>query len=280
MRLELGVIGAATVLLAFAVPAGGAAPAAADVELNIGAAVTTGSTRPPALVPNGGSVTVTRKTFWVDLEVSLISTTPGGRVKVRAELGGGLRWGADEPDPTESCTSTPTSGECLAADLQPVTGQSSTGWTWQVVAAENGSYSFRAEIVEAPDVDPVLANNSSSITIVVNEATGGSGGGGGGGASQVSASAVKVVPSKPKAGSAVVASVRVTRDGVGVRPTRVACSATVGGAKLRTAAKAATGLAACSFKPPRSAVGKRLTGSIAFQAGGRGFARRFAVRIG
>lgn len=280
MRLGRTAITGAIAATALVVSTAGAAPAAADVELNIGAALTTGSTRPPALVPNGGSVTVARKTFWVDLEVSLISTTPGGRVKVRAEVGGGLRWGADEPDPSESCTSTPTSGECLAPDLQPVTGQSSTGWTWQVVAPENGSYTFRAEIVEAPDVDPVLANNSSSITIVVNEPTGGGGGGGGGGEGSVSASAVKVVPSKPKAGSTVVASVRVTRDGVGVRPTRVICAAAVGGAKLRTAAKAATGLAACSFKPPRSAVGKRLAGSIAFQAGGRGFARRFAVRIG
>ncbi|HUF75777.1 MAG TPA: hypothetical protein VMM35_05830, partial [Longimicrobiales bacterium] len=54
--------------------------------------------------------------------------------------------------------------------------------------------------------------------------TGGGGGGSGGGGTGVSASAAKLTPAKPKAGSAVTATVRVTAGGAPIRPTGIACA--------------------------------------------------------
>ena len=277
----LGVVAAAVV-----VTAAGASPASVDVELNLGATSTgLGSAAP--LTPSGGTATVTRRDFAVHAEISLITSAAGGRPKIRFELGGGLRWGADDPDPTEGCTNTPTTADCtLDVDLQPITGQTSGGWSWNAVAPQNGTYTFSGEIVELAEPDPVPANNSATITIVVNEGTGGGSGPGGGGSGgggeggSVVSAAAKVTPSKPKAGATLVATSRVTRGGSPIRPSGVACSASVGGTKLRTVPKAASGIASCLVKTPKSARGKRLTGSISFRAGGRAFAKPFAARLG
>ena len=277
----LGVMAAAVV-----VTAAGASPANVDVELNLGA-TSTGVGSAAALTPSGGTATVTRRDFAVHAEISLITASPGGRAKLRFELGGGLRWGADDPDPTEGCTSTATTADCqLPDELQPLTGQSSGGWSWNAVAPQNGTYTFSGGIVELAQPDPVPANNSATITIVVNEETGGGtgpgggGSGGGGGGGSVVSAAVKVTPSKPKAGATLVATSRVTRGGAPIRPSGVACSASVGGTKLRTAPKAASGIASCLVKTPKSARGKRLTGTISFRAGGRAFRKPFAARLG
>lgn len=268
----------------------GAAPSNVDLELNIGASLTTSQSAVPTLIPNGGTVNISRRTFVVLVDVSLITPAPGGRPKVRVELGGGLRWGTDDPDPTEGCTSTPTTGECQLPDLQPIPGQTGGGWFWDVVAPADGTYTFSGEVFDLPQPNPVLSNNSSTITIVVKEETagsegssggsGGGGSGGGGSGDSVAAGAVKLSPVKPKAGSTVVASARVTRGGSAIRPGGVRCSASIGKAKLRGTAKAASGVASCSFKTPKSAKGKRLTGSVSFRAGGQRFTKRFAARLG
>jgi hypothetical protein len=267
-------------ILALGLGVARAAPADADVELTIGA-----STRsaPPTIIGNGGTATVSSRTFFVFLNLDLISPTPGGQVKVRAELGGGLRWGPDDPDPTELCTSTPTTGECTSGDLQPTTGLSGGGWYWDVVAPTDGTYTFRAEIISAPDVDPVVSNNSSAITIVVSAAppppppppssppppsvT------------RVTASAAKLTPAQPRAGTPVTASVRVTAGGAAVRPTAVACGGSVGSTKLRGAAKAAAGVASCRYRTPASAKGKILRGTVSFTARGKRFTKRFAATL-
>lgn len=276
----------AVVAVAVVVAAAGAAPANVDVELNLGASSTgVGGSAP--LTPSGGTATVTRRDFAVHAEISLITSAAGGRPEIRFELGGGLRWGADDPDPTEGCTSTPTTAECeMPVDLQPIVGQSSGGWSWNAVAPQNGTYTFSGEIVELAQPDPVPANNSATITIVVNEGTGGGtgpgggGSGGGGEGGSVISAAVKITPSKPKAGATLVATSRVTRGGSPVRPSRVACSASVGSTKLRTAPKAASGIASCLVKTPKSARGKRVTGTMSFRAGGRAFTKPFAARLG
>ncbi|HET9436576.1 MAG TPA: hypothetical protein VFO64_00125 [Gaiellaceae bacterium] len=263
--------------VATVVGAAGARPSQVDVELNVGASLILTSR---TLVPNGGSVTVTRREFFVHVDVSLITAAPGGRMTIRAELGDGLRWGDDSPDPTEDCTSTASVGECETPDLQPVTGQTEGGWSWNVIAPGNGSYSFSAAIVKAPHPDPVSSNDASRITIVVNEPSSAPpGGGGGGGTAAATASSAKLAPAKPKAGSTVVASVRVSREGSPVRPTGVRCSATVAGSKLKGVAKTAPGVASCSFRTAQRAKGKTLAGSVSFRAGGKAFTKRFSTRL-
>jgi hypothetical protein len=253
----------------------GAAPSAVDVALNIGAAVTNAR---PALAANGSTVTVTSRNFYVFVDVSLI-TPVAAKGTIRAELGSGLSWGADSPDPTEQCTSTPTTGECQTPDLQPIIGQSDAGWNWNVVAAQNGTYTFRAGLSAISDTDSDPSNNASSITIVVNESAPPTPPPGGGAAAP-KASGVKLSPTRPKAGSTVVASVRVTRGGSAVRPSGIACSASIGGVRVRGAPRAASGVASCLFKTLKSAKGKTMSGSVSFHAGGSSFTKRFATKLG
>ena len=134
-------------------------------------------------------------------------------------------------------------------DLQPITGGGGAGWFWDVVAPQNGTYTFKAELTALSDTDSDSLEQQSQITIVVDEQAssggggGGGGSGGGGGAAKATAGTVKLSPAKPKAGSTVVASVRVTKGGSPVRPVGVTCSASVGGAKAKGGPKAASGLA-------------------------------------
>jgi hypothetical protein len=270
-RLAIAVAGAVVLLI---LPVSGtAAPTAIDLQLDIGA----GQSRDrPNLTPNGGTATVTSRNFYVFLSASLI-TPQQATAKVRFELGGGLQWGADNPDPTEGCTSTPTTGECQPA-LEPIQGRSSADWFWTVVAPQDGQYMFKAEIVEASDSDPVSSNNASSITIVVAEVTGG-GGSGGGGSAATTASAVRLSPAQPRAGSSVVASVRVASGGAPVRPTKIVCAATVGKAGLKGTAKAALGSAACVYRTPNAARGRTLRGTVSFTVAGERFRRPFAAKL-
>lgn len=278
----LGFLGTCVSIACLASTAG-AAPSAVDIALNIGASV---RASPTTLVANGGTATMARRNFYVFLSIDLVTPAPGGRPKLRFELGGGLQWGADDPDAAEFCTSTPTTGECQTPDLQPVTGQSGGGWYWDVVAPGNGTYTFSAVIAEAPEPDPDLSNNSSTITIVVDESSssgggGGSGGSGGSGDSAAAkASIVKLSPLKPKAGSTLVASVRVTRGGSPVRPRRVVCAASIRGVKVKGEGRAKSGVASCLFKTPTSAKGRRMTGSVSFRASGAVFTKRFATKLG
>lgn len=262
-------------------PNAAGAPQAVDLEFNIGA-----SDRwegHAVILPNGGTAMITRKNFVVHAAVDLITTAaPSGRPTFKLELGQGLSWGNDSPDAPDGCTNTPTTGLCtLPFDLRPEAGQTSVNFYFDVVAAQNGSYAYTGEIVSAADVDPVTTNNHSAITIAVNETTGGGGGGGnsGGGSAKVAAGSVKLSPAKPKAGSTVVASVRVTKGGSPFRPSGITCAASLGGMKAKGGPKAASGVASCLFKTPKSAKGKSLAGTISFRAGGSAFTKRFAVKL-
>jgi hypothetical protein len=250
-----------------------AAPEAVDLELSVGA----GTSGDPPPSPNGTTLSIPDRNFLVTVEIALITPSPA-KAKVRVALGGGLQWGTDAPDPTERCTSTPSTGDCETNELTPVTGGTSGGWIWDVVAPQNGTYTFRAEIVEASDTDPDPSNNASAITVVVNEA-----------ATPppppapapvvVSASAVRLSAAKPRAGSLVTASVRVTAGGSAIKPSKVACSGTVGGVKLAGKPRAAAGRATCTYRPPKTAKGKRLRGAISFTARGKRFTKRFSATL-
>ena len=257
-------------VFAFAVPAS-AAPAGADLQLDLG--VSTDLTQNFPMVPNGGTVTVTQLDFVAGWLVSLINIDSGS-AKVRFELANGLHFGADGPDAGELCTATANIANCDVPQLSPNPTTSNWGIGWDVVADQPGSYLVRAEITAASTVDPVLTNNSASVTVVVRPSTGG------GGTVTVSAGAARVSPAKPKAGGVVSATVRVTANGAPVRPTGLACKATIGSRKLTGTKKAALGSAKCTYRTPKSAKGKTLRGSISFTARGKKFTKRFSKKLG
>ena len=208
--------------------------------------------------------------------MSLITALPASAT-IRFTLPDGLSWGSDLPDSTESCTSTPSTGECQTQTLEPIAGRNAVGWGWDVVAARTGSYVLRAAIVSASEPDPEPSNDTASVTVVVTEAapppppppT-----------TSTTASAARVTPAKPKAGAQVVATVRVTAGGAAVRPTGVKCTGALAGAALRGAPRATAGAATCTYRPARSAKGKTLRGSVSFAARGQTFTKRFSARLG
>lgn len=221
-------------------------------------------------------MTIGRLDFWAGPGVELI-TPQAATATIRFELADGLSWGADAPDPTEQCTSTPSSGECRAS-LEPITGRTGVGWAFNVVAARPGTYVLRAEIVQASDSDPNPANDTAMVTVVVTEP--GTSGGGGGGSPVIRASPVRLTPARPRAGSVVVAFVRVTSGANPARPSAVRCAGTTGGSRLRGVARARAGSATCTYRTPRSARGKLLRGAVSFTADGQRITRRFQARLG
>lgn len=270
----------AAALAGVVVASAGGAPAAVDLQIDVGASTSARGT----VAPNGATVSVASLDFYVFVEVSLITPAPASAV-VAVELGEGLAWGADDPDPTEGCTSTPTTGACRTPGLEPITGRSSAGWYWQVKAAQPGTYSFGARIVEGSAADPEPANDASAITIVVSPASAGgqggrSGGGGGGTESAVSVGSARVVPARPKAGAPVSAIVRVSSGDVAMRPSRIACTGSIGTLGVTGTPRAGAGTATCTYRPPRSARGRTLRGSVAVTVQGQRFTRRFTARLG
>ncbi len=251
----------------------GGAPAAVDIHLDI---VVGSSPRTGRPVPNGGTATVASLSFAAGVEVSLVTALPASAT-VRLTLPDGLTWGSDLPDPTESCTSTPATGQCQTPPLEPIAGRNSVGWGWDVVAARTGSYVLRAQIVSASEPDPEPSNDSASVTVVVTEAPSPPPPPGAGG---TSVGAAKLAPARPKAGSTVVASVRMTVGGSPVRPSGVVCTATAGATRLKGVGRAGSGSATCTYKTPRGAKGKVLRGAVSFTAAGSRYARRFSARLG
>lgn len=73
---------------------------------------------------------------------------------------------------------------------------------------------------------------------------------------------------------------RVTDGGAPVRPTAIACTGTIGSAKIKGTGKAASGTASCVYRTPKAAKGKTLKGTVSFTARGRKFTKRFSARLG
>jgi len=233
-----------------------------NLSLNI--AVGT-SVRNAPVVARGATATVESLSFKAGVSAETLGPDLA-TVRVRLELPAGLRWGTDLPDASENCTSTAGIAECLspyALDWEN-TQRSGIGWLWDIVADTPGTY-LRAEIIEASTSDPDSSNNSSSVTVVVKPS--------------VSASAVKLSPSKPKAGSAISAQVRVTRGGTAVTPTAPTCTGTIGRTKLAGRARAVPGLVSCVYKTPRSARGKTLKGTVTFDVSKRRITRRISAAV-
>jgi hypothetical protein len=249
------------VLLAASAPA--ARTGATNLSLNI--TVGTGIRNAP-VIARGGTAMVDALGFKAGVIAETFGPDPA-TVRVRLELPAGLRWGTDLPDASENCTSTAGVAECLsgyALDYENAQ-RAGVGWLWDIVADGPGTYVLRAEIIEASTPDPDSSNNSSSVTVIVR--------------SSVSASAVKLSPSKPKAGSAISAQVRVTTGGTAVTPTAPTCTGTIGRTKLAGRARAVPGLVSCVYKTPRSARGKTLKGTVTFDVSETKITRRFSATL-
>ena len=254
------------------------APQAADLRIGIGAVTSEPSQSQPPPIASGQTVTVTSLRFFV---YAILFPDPQNsatvQTKVHIVLSDGLQWGADAPDPVdETCTSTPTTGDC---QLSLLPGQTSDGYYWNVTAAQPGTYTYQASIVESSETDPNLSNNTSSLTIRVTDEPSG-GGGGGGGAAVVSASAAKVTPTKPVAGKRVSAIVQVKTDGAPVTPTSVKCSGSIGAVKLSGTPRARIGRAICVYRTPRGAKGKLFKGAVSLRVRGQGIRKTFSARLG
>jgi len=265
----LALLGAAVCALA---SSAGAAPQAVDLQIDIVVGPSVRTARP---VPNGGMATATGLNFAAGVDIGLITALPAS-AKVRLTLPAGLGWGSDLPDPAESCTSTPSTGECQTPVLEPISGRNSVGWGWDVVAERTGSYVLRAEIVSASDPDPEPSNDTASVTVVVTDAPSPPPPPSAGGAR---VGAAKLSPARPRAGSAVVASVRMTAGGNPTRPFGVTCTGTVGATRVKGVGRAGNGSATCTYRTPRSAKGKLLRGAVSFTAVGAKFTKRFSVRL-
>ncbi len=151
-------------------------------------------------------------------------------------------------------------------------------YDWGLVAESPGIYEIVAS-VEGDRPDPSPANNSVNFRFEVKAAAGSSGGGGAASAG-VAVSAVKLTPSKPKAGSALVASAAVTADGSPVKPSKVVCAGTLAGKKAIGTGTAVTGRASCRYPTPKTAKGKTLAGSLKITARGKTITKRFSTKLG
>ena len=265
---------AVTVVAAIATTLGASSAPATPTIADFLVFVTAGTTV-EQVIPNGGTSDVRSLNF----KAGVIVDNDGGEeatATVRFTLPEGLRFGSDAPDPSESCTATARTADCdtrLTIGTDP--SRRSVAWRWDIVADRAGSYVLRAEITQTSVSDPDLSSNRASGTVVVVTAPPG-----GGSPATVSVGAVKLTPAKPRAGSRVTASVRVTAGGAAVRPTRVACSGTIGGAKSGATPRAASGTATCVYRPPANGSGKTLRGTLSFTARGTRFTKRFAVKLG
>jgi hypothetical protein len=250
--------GCVTVALVAAVTAA-AAPTDANLSLLLGAAERPRGLPPP--VASGATVRLGTFTFVVGASV----TNAGAEattVRMRIQLPQGLRWGFDQPDPTENCTSTPTSGECVLQ--QPLT-PGDVSWRWDVEAAEPGTYTVTAQTEPLTASDPNSTDNAASLTLVVEP--------------RRTASAATATPSRPRAGGVVSARTQVTYGGTAVTPTAVRCSARVGAARIVGTSAARSGVAVCRYRTKRTQRGQTLRGTIALTVAGTPITRRFSVRL-
>lgn len=241
---------------------GSAAPAADDVNVVV---VLWKSGRP---VPEARAAPPFKLEFAMGAAGGVIQ-----RVSMSASLPAGLSWGTDGPDSDEGCQGT-APAVCTQELAVGGAGTVGGGWLWDVVADRPGQYEVTASITPT-EPDPNPSNNSHTLRfeVVAPASTPPA-------IARTVASAVKLAPPRPKAGSVVTATVRVSRDGVAVQPTRVSCTASIGTAKVKGTTRAASGTAACSYRTASSAKGRTLKGSVAFTAGGQRFARRFSTKLG
>jgi hypothetical protein len=203
-----------------------------------------------------------------DVAFEIFTDGPSQTVTMRYALPAGLTFGDDVPDPSENCTNGATV-VCTIA-LTP-SNNLQAGWSWPIVASAPGTYTITAT-VEGERPDAVPANNSATFTFEIKPASPRS--------ATVSVSAAKATPANARAGRPVTFTSTVRVDGVAARPSKVTCTATLGGKRVKGTPHAATGTAGCRYATRKADKGKRLNGSMKVTAGGKTLTKRFAAKLG
>ncbi len=264
-RAAVAVLGAIIALVVAATSA--ARPTANDVGILVGIGALGELENDKTTVPRDFSLSV------------IVAGDAPAPVTVDLESSPALQLGTPSPGSAGPCSG--TSELVCTGTLSQTAGGTYAFWSWRVISAEPGEYAITASAT-SPDADPDLSNNSRTFrfqVVVPTSGGGGGAGGGGGGGSSVAVSRAKLAPAQPKAGMSVVASVRVTRDGSAVRPSRVTCAAKAGATTLKGKAKAASGSASCTFKTPASAKGTNLRGTVTVKTPGKTIRRTFSARL-
>lgn len=245
-----------------------------------------------ALLPLGASARGVANDFSPSLTFTALVSTPGARsteglgfsispflssdggspvaVELGVTLPAGVRWAASAPGSNEGCTRTEQEAVCTKSVPPPTgTNLAATYGIWQVVAEREGSYTFKATILQTSQPDPNTSNDSASMTVSVGTARGG----------------VTLKPRLPKAGFGVVASHRVLildNDGrtFPILKGTVACSARIGSAKAKAIGALNDGRASCRLKSPAGAKGKVVTGTIRTTSSGLVLTKQFRATLG
>jgi Domain of unknown function DUF11 len=220
-----------------------------------------------------GVAEVQGPTFQVVVEVEGSTGVPRP-VTIRTTFPTGLSF-ANPPAAADGCN-----GETTVVCTKPMAvdgaGTARATWRWDMRAAAAGSYTLTVT-ASSEEPDPNGQNNAGTLQFRVTSA------------SpppppppppaSVRAGAARVLPTKPRAGGLVRASVAVSAAGSAIRPTAVACKATVAGQQLRGTSSKTSGAASCSFKTPAAAKGKLVRGSVRLTARGQSFVRSFSIRL-
>jgi hypothetical protein len=248
--------------------AGIAAPRDADFELGllVDTTLSAGTITP---VPNGGTVTVSRRTFVVGARIRL-EPAQSERAHLRVELANGLTWGVENPATTLHCSGTATTADCETMPSRPGPhGPTDEIFGWDVTATQNGRYVVRARLTDPSAPDPVLSNNETTVTVIVREQS-----------ATVFAAPARLIPERPRAGRSVRATVSIlTSAGSRPRPTALMCTGKVGTKALSGTPSASAGQATCLYRPPVAARGKTLSGSVAFTVAGTRFSKSFRAKL-
>jgi len=264
-------MGTGVLFALIAVLAAASAPAAQGPSANLSVNIVVGTDlRHSSIIPRGDTVAVRKLTFAVGVSVENQGPDEATAARVRLVLPSGLHWGADAPDASENCIATDTVADCRSrGPLDAIAGPNrAAGWTWDVVAAAQGRYVLKAELVESTPADPDPTDDGSTVTAVVKTTIG-----------PVVASAVRITPKVPKAGAPVSARVRVTADGVPVVTHAPVCTGRLPNLGVSWLGRATLGLMSCVYRTPAAAMGKILRGTVGFSARGKRFVRRFAVTL-
>src|SRR2546430_15837878 len=167
VRPGLRRMGAGVLFALIAVRADASAPAAQDPSANLSVNIVVGTDlRHSSIIPRGDTVAVRKLTFAVGVSVENQGPDEATAARVRLVLPSGLHWGADAPDASENCIATDTVADCRSrGPLDAIAGPNrAAGWTWDVVAAAQGRYVLKAELVESTPADPAPTAGRSTAT--------------------------------------------------------------------------------------------------------------------
>ncbi|MDQ2913085.1 MAG: DUF11 domain-containing protein [Chloroflexota bacterium] len=194
------------------------------------------------------------------LELSVNNEGPdASHYRVRIQLPSGIRLAAAG---SLECTGT--------NDLTCTEDNANPGYDGQARAAfiadAAGSYTIVARLTELTATDPNPANNEASLTVRVVAA-----------ARALVPARFSIRPAKPVAGRLLVVSFRILdkTSGAYVKPSSASCSVNLGPRRARIVGDAAT----CTLRPPATAHGKTLRGTLAANANGTRVARRFSIQL-